>query len=250
MPRNAFTQGLQLITAPQTLTTFLVGGVAIGVLGDAVYQLLTNWLTTSNWAVWRIIIGSVLVLLVVIWVFGRIVSKMQPAPPLPGKKAPDKRRGLIVLVSNEPTARKAIEWHLDKLELCWLVCSEQSHPVAEKLRDELLKKGRNAELIFIHDVYDPVECRNEVNRIFELLPEGYSAADVILDFTGMTAVASVGSVLACLDEDRSIQYVPGVFDKELKVIQPRDPVEIVLDWGTVQISPGMMKEKDSGVMDR
>lgn len=49
----------------------------------------------------------------------------------------------------------------------------------------------------------------------------------------MTAMASVGAALACLDEQRALQYTPGVFDEKLRVIRPRDPVEVVLTWGMV-----------------
>jgi hypothetical protein len=33
---------MQLLTTPQTLLTFLIGGIALGVLGNAAYQVLTN----------------------------------------------------------------------------------------------------------------------------------------------------------------------------------------------------------------
>ena len=56
MRRTSRSSGLELLTAPKTLSTFLLGGVALGVLGNAVYQLLTNWLSTDNSAAIRIII--------------------------------------------------------------------------------------------------------------------------------------------------------------------------------------------------
>ncbi len=235
MPTTSRSIPAQLITEPKTLTTFLIGGMAIGVLGNAVYQLLTNWLTTGNWAAVRIILGALLVLVGVIWFLNRLSVRLRPAPPLPGKKSPDKRRGIIFLVSNEPTIQKAIDWHRDRLERCWLVCTEQSMPVATKIKSELSKDGRTAELVLINDVYDPIECRNKINDIYASLPEGFTESDVILDFTGMTAIASVGAVLACLDERRAIQYTPGVFDRELKVVKARDPVEVTLDWSLVRV---------------
>lgn len=236
MASSSFSSGLQLITAPKTLTTFLIGGVALGVVGNAVYQLLTNWLTTSNYAAVRIIIGSLAVLIGVLWFLSRLAHRLRPAPPIPNKRPPDKRRGIIFLVSNEPTIRKALAWHAESLEWCWLVCSEQTMPLAAKLRAELTEQGKNAELALVNDVLDPVECRNTVNGIYAKLPMGLSESDVILDFTGMTAIASVGAVLACLDEQRAIQYTPGVFDNELKAVRPRDPVEIRLNWGMLQTS--------------
>lgn len=247
MLRRSFSTGLQVIMAPQTLTTFLLGGVALGVLGNAAYQLLTNWLTTSNSAAIRILIGSVLTLIGVGWFLSRLAHRLRPAPPLPNKRQPEKRRGMIFLVSNEPTIRKALEWHGASLRWCWLVCSEQSMPLATKLKNELVEQGKRAELVLINDVLDPVECRNKVDDIYARLPDGCAESDVILDFTGMTAIASVGAVLACLDERRAIQYTPGVFNTELKAVQPRDPVEIVLNWGL--LSPPRATELDAASMD-
>jgi len=213
---------------------FLLGGVALGVLGNAVYQLLTNWLSTNNSAAVRIIIGAVLALVVVQQLLSRLMQRLRATPPLPNKQAPTPRRGLIGLVSNnEPSIRKALAWHAETLQGCRLLCSEQSMPLAQKLRNELQGQGKDVELVFIHDVLDPVECRNTVDRLYVSLPGDLSESEVILDFTGMTSRASVGAVLACLNDQRPIQYTPAVFDGALTVLRPRDPIEIVLNWNIV-----------------
>jgi hypothetical protein len=229
--RLPLASGIQVLTAPKTLLTFLTGGIALSVLGNAVYQLLTNWFTTSNSAIVGIIIVFVLVLVGVAWMIERLARRWHPAPPLPNKQPPQQRRGIIFLVSNEPTIRRALAWHRDTLQWCWLVCSEQTLPLAGKLKAELQAQGKKAELVVLNDVFDLVECRNRVDAIYTQLPAGYTPGDVILDFTGMTTVASVGAVLACLDEQRAMQYTPAVFDETLHAIQPRDPVEVVLSWG-------------------
>jgi hypothetical protein len=216
---------------------FLFAGAALGVLGSAVYQLLTNWLSTRNYAVVGIIIGAVLVLVAVQWVLSRWVQRLRPSLPVPNKQTPAPCRGLICLVSNEPTLRKALAWHQTSLQWCRLICSEQSMPLAQKVRDELQAQGKDAELVFIHDVLDPVACRDTVDRLYSNLPADLDESEVILDFTGMTSIVSVGAVLGCLDEKRPIQYTPGVFDTELKVQHPRDPIEIVLSWELLPKSP-------------
>ncbi len=106
--------------------------------------------------------------------------------------------------------------------------------LASKIKADLEEQGRAGYLVLINDVLDPVDCRNKVESIYNNLPPSCTDSDVILDFTGMTVIASVGSVLACLDERRSIQYTPGVFNNELKAVQPRDPVEISLDWNMLR----------------
>ena len=245
MAKHATRYGSQLILTPQTLWAFVLGGVVMGVLGNAVYQLLTNWLSTSNRAAIGIALGALLALWFITWLLGRLLLRMRPAPPLPDKKTPEQRRGLILLISNEPTAQKAMAWHQGTLERCWLVCSEQkkSFETATKLKSELEQQGKKAELILIHDVFDPVECRNKIDAIYTSLPAGLNPSDVILDFTGMTSVVSVGSVLACLDEQRAIQYTPGVY-KDGAAVQPRDPVEITLHWGMLRNTnePSALKE--------
>jgi len=213
---------------------FLLGGSALGVLGNAVYQLLTNWLSTDNSAAIGIIIGAVLVLAVMQWLFNRLIQRIHATHPLPNKQAPTPRRGLICLVSNnEPPIRKALAWHAETLQWCRLLCSEQSMPLAQKLRNELQGQGKDAEFVFIHDVLDPVECRNTVDQLYTHLPGNLPEPEVILDFTGMTSIASVGAVLACLNDQRPIQYTPAVFDGTLKVLRPRDPIAIVLNWDVV-----------------
>ena len=232
--RLPLASGIQVLTAPKTLLTFLTGGIALSVLGNAVYQLLTSWLPTSHYTIIGIIVGSVLVLVGVAWMIEHLARRWHPAPPLPNKQPPQQRRGIIFLVSNEPTIQRALAWHRDTLQWCWLVCSEQTLPLAGKLRAELQAQGKKAELVVLNDVFDLVECRNKVDAIYTQLPAGCTPADVILDFTGMTTVVSVGAVLACLDDQRAMQYTPAVFNEQLHAVQPRDPVEVVLSWGMLE----------------
>ena len=114
--RRSFTSGLQVLTAPKTLLTLLIGSVSLSVLGNAAFQLLSNWFTTSNAAMLGIISGAMLILLGVTWMIEHLAQRWRSVPPLPNKQTPDKRRGLIVLVSNEPTVRRALAWHHDTLE--------------------------------------------------------------------------------------------------------------------------------------
>lgn len=229
--RRSFASGLELLTSPKTFVTLLVGSVSLGVLGNAVSDLLTNWLTDSTGALLGISLGALLVFCGFAGMVGHLAERLRPALPLPNKQPPHKRRGLIVLVSNEPTAQRAILWHHDTLQYCWLVCSEQSMPVAIKLKNDLHIQGKDVMLVLLNDVFDLLECRNKVNAIYNNLPAGLSPQEIILDFTGMTSMASVGAVLACMDEQRSLQYTPAAFDDKLQATRPRDPVEVVLTWG-------------------
>lgn len=244
MRKQSFSSGLQLMFTPAALVPFLIGSLALAILGNAGYQLLTNWLGTESLAVVKIALGALLVIVGAAWTISRIVNRLRSVPEI-NQKRPDKRKGLILLVSNEQTSRKAIAWHHDTLKHCWLLCSAQSAAIAAKLKDELNREGKSVELVFINNVFDPLEYRDRVERIYSKLPSECLESDVILDFTGMTSCGSVGSVLACLDEKRAIQYTPGYYDATLKATTPLDPVEVVLHLGMLRQPLPSETQRDS-----
>ncbi len=220
--------GWALLFSPDMLIPFIFGGIALSVLGNAIFMLLTNWLSTNSSALIRISLGAFLFIIMSGWVLRKFLYRRQLVNFSIGKKAPDKRKGLILLVSNILTARKAIELHKDLLTKCWLVCSYTSEKIGEELKSEFNNELLEFEIITIGDleVFDPLILRNIVDRIYSNLPEFFIENDVILDFTGMTAVASVGSVLACVGKNRPMQYIPAPYNQKLKAIQPLEPIEI------------------------
>jgi hypothetical protein len=117
-----------------------------------------------------------------------------------------------------------------------LLCSAQSASIAESIKRDFVEQGVKAHLIMINDVFDPLEYKQKVEHIYSDLPADCQETEVILDFTGMTACASVGSVLASLSEHRSIQYTPAQYDTSLKTVVPLDPVEVILRWGLLSLS--------------
>lgn len=202
----------------------------MAVAGNALYGLLTNMLGTSNKSIIGIGISALLVLGGAVMALKYIIKQFHIAPALSGKRPPTPRKGLILMVSEIETCRKAIDWHRDELKHCWLLYSAKTQDTAEKLRQESDETGVKTEMMFISDVYDPLEFKQKVESIYAAPPERLVESDVILDFTGMTGCASVGGVIACLDEQRPKQYTPGQYNQQLKAIQPLNPVEIVLHW--------------------
>ena len=218
----------------QALLYFLAGTIAVSVSGNAAYQFLTNIAGTNKRAAGAIFTVAILILLWAAWRVERIISFGRPTSPLANRSRPVERRGLILLVSREDTCQTAIKWHERRLEWCWLICSAQTEPVAEKLKGGLEDDGVHAEKRIVEDAFDPVEVKEIVEGIYDVLPSGLTETEVILDFTGMTTPASVGAVLACLNDKRSIQYVPAEYDKRLDAVRPLDPVEIILSWPAIR----------------
>lgn len=222
--------GWEILFSPDLLFPFIFGAVALSVLGNTVFTLLTNWLTTSDSALIRIATGSLIFIILFGWLLKIFLYRRQLATFSIGKKKPSQRKGLILLVSNLITARTAIEIHKEILTKCWLICSDSSEKLGIQLKEEFENESTDFKIISIGDldVYDPLILRDEVEQIYSKLPDYFSEQDIILDFTGMTAVASVGAVLACVGKNRPMQCVPAVFNQNLKVLQPLEPIEIEL----------------------
>ena len=168
--KASFSTGLQLMFTPAALLPFLLGSLALAILGNAGYQLLTNWFGTTNLAIAKIGIGALLIVVAASWVLSRYINRVKPCPPLIGKKAPSKRKALILLVSNEQSSRKAAAWHEKTLKYCWLLCSAQSASIAENIKQSLVEQGVYAHLIMINDVFDPLEYKQKVETIYSDLP--------------------------------------------------------------------------------
>ncbi len=222
--------GWEILFSPDLLLPFIFGAVALGVLGNAVFTLLTNQFSSNDSALVKISIGALLSIILLGWILRKVLYRRQIETFSIGKKKPHQRKGLILLVSNILTARTAIELHRDLLTNCWLICSESSEKIGEELQAQYENESTRFDIIPIKDfdVFDPKILQKEVENIYSNVPEFFTEQDIILDFTGMTAVASVGSVLACVGKNRPMQYVPAPYNQNLKAVQPLEPIEIEL----------------------
>ncbi|GAA6622105.1 CRISPR-associated protein [Scytonema sp. NUACC26] len=211
--RNNFAQTAKIFFNPETLIPFFIGSIFLSVLGNAITQILGNLFGNTTKAALGIILGSILILIFSVWLVTKSLTKVRSPEIDLGKLPPDQHKGLILLVSREEPCRKAIEYHFS-LEHCWLICSSQTLDLAKKLKQDFSKLKQDfpkltiPEPIIINDIYDPLEFYQEVRKIYKYLPQGWMVEDVIADFTGMTAQASVGMVIASLLEQSSLQYTP------------------------------------------
>jgi hypothetical protein len=163
-------------------------------------------------------------------------------PPLHGAKIPITCRGLILMVSTSSTAeeacRKAIAYHENKLDKLWLVAStfslnqtEGSLPLAKKLQSEICANlGISVDIIPLSetDIFDPLEVKHKIERIFDTLPINWQPSDVIGDYTGMPAPASIGMAFGCLNKGARLQYVPAKRSTEDSVLGSGTPIATIL----------------------
>jgi hypothetical protein len=227
--RNNFSLALKIFFSPETFVPFLIGSIFLAVLGNAVYDVLVNWFGATVSALLQIAVGALLIFLGSVWVLARQLSRVRPNVPLLGKRQPKQHRGLILMVSRPEPCRQAIRYHLPRLQQCWLICSTKTLETANALCEEFPYVCKS-EPIVINDVYDPLEFRDRVSKIYqEQRLQGWKETDIIADYVGMTSHGSVGMVLACINRNYPLQYTPAQLDKNMNPHESLAPIEIVLN---------------------
>jgi hypothetical protein len=225
--QNNFFRVAQKFFNPETLVPFFIGALFLSVLGTAVSDILKALIGDDTEGAVKIAIGSIAIFLICVWLVQKSLTQNSPSLDI-GKSSPLKHKGLILLVSREEPCIKAIEYHLSKLEYCWLICSSQSFSIAEKLQQHY-SQAKIQQIFVINDVYDPIEFARVVAGIYERLPQGLTKKDIIADFTGMTALGSVGTAIASLLIGRSkLQYTPAESQEGRLTGRSLNPIEIVL----------------------
>jgi hypothetical protein len=213
---------------------FVLGGALMSVLGNSIYDMAR--LGFGDGGALRVAIVAAGLLIVLAWVVAAHMRRMATRGAFRVESQPQapEKRGLICLVSNEPVVRRAVEYHSRHLEHLWLVASSATAATAEGLKTEFEVKHEGLQVSVRHlqdeDVFGPEATRAILEGIYADLPEGLAARDVIADFTGGNKAMTAGVVLACLDADRDVQYVPQLMrpgpDGRLVVERVGDPIYI------------------------
>lgn len=201
-----------LFLETRSIVLFIVGAICIGVVSNAVYDWLMDWLGPNPLVVFILGLVAFIALVVFVHWFREFAQRRARNSRLRAEEyeTPQCKRGCIVLVSQVEAAKTGLKPHLDSLQRCWLIHSAQSKEQAEDVARWLDDNKDGAvvvELRQVDDVSNPIEFYKVVGSIYSSLPSGLQPNDVIADFTGLTKNASVGMVLACLDADRELQYV-------------------------------------------
>ncbi|MFQ3616766.1 MAG: CRISPR-associated protein [Cyanobacteriota bacterium] len=234
-PTEAITQAIKIVFNAETILPFFIGSVCLGLFGNAVYDLLQSWLGDNAVALIRIALISLLILVgaiaTVSWLISRQIALLPANVPFEvrQKKLEQKYPGLILLVSNPAACETAIHFHLPMLKRCWLICSRETLEKAQDLRRKFPEICVDDPIV-MNDVFDPLKFRDCVDGIYRTrLPKGWSEQEVIADYTGMTAHASVGTVLACINAARPLQYTPArTDDKTGKIMGSHEPIRVML----------------------
>jgi hypothetical protein len=232
--RNTISQSLKIFFSPETIAPFLIGSLCLAILGGAVYDMLKNSFGATTPDLVRIAIITLMILLFAIGVVSWIIAQRLARIPLnipfqvKQKQLNQQYRGLILLVSRSEACEVAIRFHLPRLQRCWLVCSTQTLELAQQVRQQFPMVCVDQPIV-INDVYQPLEVYVRLREIYrDRLPDGWQDADVIADYTGMTAHASVGVVLACVGTPRPLQYTPAKLDAQGRAIGSLSPIRILL----------------------
>lgn len=209
---------------------FLTGAVALALLGNATHDLLKTALGDDALGLALILLIGLGALFGAAWLLARRLNRPGTIVP-PTRAQPPVRRGLILLVGmRDEACREAIRHHRGSLERVWLLCSTaaQSRETAAKLAgDSELLGGVVVETVVVEDVYDPRGAFNAVTAIRARLPNDWHPDDVIADFTGLTAAASVGMVIGCLQTGIRIEYTPAEYDATGRALRSLPPHEVV-----------------------
>jgi hypothetical protein len=105
---------------------------------------------------------------------------------------------------------KAINYHVEKLTHCWLIKSDQSGVNADILEHFFEKITNNSKKLgFVKIDYpnDSKHIKEKIDKIYDNLPDGLKATDIIADITAGNKPMTAGMVLSCLRSDRNLEYV-------------------------------------------
>lgn len=113
---------------------------------------------------------------------------------------------------------RAIVHHLEKLEHCWLLCTEDvkdSRELVEYFIGKISSPTMRLKTLHVHPplkINDPFKIEDTfkaINTVYtnSLKECNLTEKEVIADLTGGTAIMSCAMILACWSPDRDIEYV-------------------------------------------
>ncbi len=196
---------------------FLIGSLALAVLGNAAYELLTTTFGATPEFLIVLIVGAILVFAFVAQGFRRLLRALDARrAAVRNTVAPDQRAephaGLILPVSlNVQAAETAIiAWHQrgSRLRHCWLLVSPEveRNPKYGDLKQRLLEGNTTVHVVSVGDSIQADQIYARVGAAIAEARRFPDASPLIADITGGTKPMTAGTLLACLAADVAVQY--------------------------------------------
>jgi hypothetical protein len=226
---------------PQLPILFIVGSIMLAVLGNAVYDLLLNWLGAEPRALGYIAIGSLLILGAIVftaWILIKLRLRQAEIPEVPVEDPADPHSGLILFVSaGERKAEQAsIEFHRQHgaLRHCWMIVSPETQQKAGELASQLRQTGVEVELMPLPDAFHARKAYEVVKTAVAHAKDTLGHLGVIVDITGGTKPMTAGAVLVCRESNTPMQYMRSHYTNGELVLdaQPR-AMKVEALWNNV-----------------
>lgn len=220
---------------------FLIGSLALAILGNAVYELLTSTFGATPVFLIALVVSAVLIFAFVTVAFRRLLQALEQRRVLTGTgvaadQEADPHAALILPVGLNPRgAEKAIiRWHQRGATLrhCWMLVSPQAVQDEKfgDLRQLLLDHGATPHIVTLDDA---IQADKVYTKMLEAIAEARSYPDtipLIADITAGTKAMTAGTLLACLETGVATQYwsVPRDKDGNPRMIDEGRPMTVVI----------------------
>jgi len=159
-----------------------------------------------------------------------LMRLLRPPRTIPMGERPAPRRGLILLLGgrSDESGPWAIDHHRSTLEQLWLLTTDRTEAVAQRLKRQYSDLRTHQEEVTHH--LRPKDTANAVSRaVSHAASLGLSPADLICDVTGGTSAMTAGAILACLELGLDAQMVAASYHQgALDVERPIDVIDLRL----------------------
>jgi hypothetical protein len=220
---------------------FLIGSLALAILGNAVYELLTSTFGATPEFLIALVISATLIFSFVALSFQRLLRVLEQRQVLVRNIiAPEQQAaphaGLILPVGLHPQGAEAaiIAWHQRGATLrhCWLLASPQveAHEKFGDLKQSLLEHNVIPHVVKLDDAIQSDQVYTKVRETIAAARKLGDAIPLIADITGGTKAMTAGTLLACLEEQVAVQYWSSPRDRagNPRMIEESRPMKVVV----------------------
>lgn len=208
--RKGLSEIFALIFDPKIPILFILGAIALAVIGNGAYDLLLAFLGSSPTKIMYIIVGTLAILIgttAILWSLVR--SRLDSKEPI---------SGLIVLVSpqtsfdiseNNSIEKIIIEHHIRNgcLTWCGLVSSSGAEDKTKMLSTWLINQNIESNRYTVYDEFDEDLSYEAVNSLFSIAHQILKHRSILVDVTRGTKLMTVGAIKACIENDLPLQVM-------------------------------------------